>query len=95
MNVAFARRLPEACVKMHRWQWKAHCSGSVRSYLFLMLCDNWEDFVQVAKELVAADAHRTRLLVKRKREIWVFATEASVDGKAVATADIMCTQRVA
>ena len=34
-------------------------------------------------------------LVKRKREIWVFATEASVDGKAVATADIMCTQRVA
>jgi 3-hydroxyacyl-[acyl-carrier-protein] dehydratase len=34
-------------------------------------------------------------LVKRKREIWVFTTEASVDGKAVATADIMCTQRVA
>jgi 3-hydroxyacyl-[acyl-carrier-protein] dehydratase len=34
-------------------------------------------------------------LVKRKREIWVFGTEASVDGKPVATADIMCTQRVA
>ena len=33
-------------------------------------------------------------IVKRKREIWVFTTEASVDGKMVASADIMCTQRV-
>jgi 3-hydroxyacyl-[acyl-carrier-protein] dehydratase len=31
--------------------------------------------------------------LKRKREIWVFATEASVDGKLVASAEIMCTQR--
>ena len=33
-------------------------------------------------------------ILKRKREIWVFTTEASVDGKMVASADIMCTQRV-
>jgi 3-hydroxymyristoyl/3-hydroxydecanoyl-(acyl carrier protein) dehydratase len=33
--------------------------------------------------------------VKRKRKIWVFATEATVDGKPVAMAEIMCTQRVA
>jgi 3-hydroxyacyl-[acyl-carrier-protein] dehydratase len=32
-------------------------------------------------------------LIKRKREIWVFSTEAAVDGKTVATAEIMCTQR--
>jgi 3-hydroxyacyl-[acyl-carrier-protein] dehydratase len=32
-------------------------------------------------------------LIKRKRDIWVFSTEASVDGKTVATAEIMCTQR--
>jgi 3-hydroxyacyl-[acyl-carrier-protein] dehydratase len=33
-------------------------------------------------------------VLKRKREIWVFDTEASVDGKLVASAEIMCTQRV-
>lgn len=32
-------------------------------------------------------------LIKRKRDIWVFSTEAGVDGKTVATAEIMCTQR--
>ena len=32
-------------------------------------------------------------ILKRKREIWVFATEATVDGKLVASAEIMCTQR--
>jgi len=32
-------------------------------------------------------------LVKVKRGIWVFNTEASVDGKVAATAIIMCTER--
>ena len=32
-------------------------------------------------------------LLKRRREIWVFACNASVDGKAVASAEIMCTAR--
>ncbi len=32
-------------------------------------------------------------VIKIKRGIWVFDCEASVDGKAVATAEIMCTER--
>jgi 3-hydroxyacyl-[acyl-carrier-protein] dehydratase len=32
-------------------------------------------------------------LLKRRREIWVFACTASVAGKAVASAEIMCTAR--
>jgi len=32
-------------------------------------------------------------LIKTKRGIWVFDTEASVDGKTAATAVIMCTER--
>jgi 3-hydroxyacyl-[acyl-carrier-protein] dehydratase len=32
-------------------------------------------------------------LTKQKRGIWVFDTEASVDGKTAATAVIMCTER--
>jgi 3-hydroxyacyl-[acyl-carrier-protein] dehydratase len=32
-------------------------------------------------------------LIKTKRGIWVFDTEASVDGSTVATAVIMCTER--
>ena len=32
-------------------------------------------------------------VLKHKREIWVFATEAKVDGGIVASAEIMCTAR--
>jgi len=32
-------------------------------------------------------------LIKTKRGIWVFDTEATVDGKTAATAEIMCTER--
>jgi 3-hydroxyacyl-[acyl-carrier-protein] dehydratase len=32
-------------------------------------------------------------VIKTKRGIWVFDCEASVDGKTVATAEIMCTER--
>ena len=32
-------------------------------------------------------------LLRAKRGIWVFACEASVDGKVVATAEIMCTEQ--
>jgi 3-hydroxyacyl-[acyl-carrier-protein] dehydratase len=32
-------------------------------------------------------------LLRAKRGIWVFACEASVDGKLVATAEIMCTEQ--
>lgn len=32
-------------------------------------------------------------LVKSKRNIWVFDCEASVDGKVVASAEVMCTSR--
>lgn len=32
-------------------------------------------------------------LVKRRRGIWVFATEATIDDKLVASAEIMCTAR--
>ena len=32
-------------------------------------------------------------LLKRRREIWVFTAEAKVDGKMVASAEIMCTAR--
>jgi len=32
-------------------------------------------------------------LIKTRRGIWVFATEATVDGKTAATAEIMCTER--
>jgi len=32
-------------------------------------------------------------VIKRRREIWVFSTEAKVDGKVVASAEIMCTAR--
>jgi len=32
-------------------------------------------------------------LKRAKRGIWVFATEASVDGKVVASAEIMCTEQ--
>lgn len=32
-------------------------------------------------------------LLKRKREIWVFAAQAKVDGGLVASAEIMCTAR--
>jgi 3-hydroxyacyl-[acyl-carrier-protein] dehydratase len=33
------------------------------------------------------------VLMRTKRGIWVFKTEASVDNKIVATAEIMCTER--
>ncbi len=33
-------------------------------------------------------------LLKRRRGIWVFSAEAKVDGKLVASAEIMCTARV-
>jgi 3-hydroxyacyl-[acyl-carrier-protein] dehydratase len=32
-------------------------------------------------------------VLKNRREIWVFAAEAKVDGKMVASAEIMCTAR--
>jgi 3-hydroxyacyl-[acyl-carrier-protein] dehydratase len=32
-------------------------------------------------------------VLKNRREIWVFAAEAKVDGKIVASAEIMCTAR--
>lgn len=32
-------------------------------------------------------------LIKTRRGIWVFDTEATVDGKTAATAEIMCTER--
>ncbi|MCB1797583.1 MAG: 3-hydroxyacyl-ACP dehydratase FabZ [Gammaproteobacteria bacterium] len=32
-------------------------------------------------------------VLKHRREIWVFAAEAKVDGSAVASAEIMCTAR--
>lgn len=32
-------------------------------------------------------------VIKNKREIWVFSAEAKVDGKQVASAEIMCTAR--
>lgn len=32
-------------------------------------------------------------VLKTRREIWVFAAEANVDGKMVASAEIMCTAR--
>ena len=32
-------------------------------------------------------------VIKTRRGIWVFDTEASVDGKTAATAEIMCTER--
>lgn len=32
-------------------------------------------------------------LVKKRRDIWVFESKATVDGKVVASADIMCTAR--
>lgn len=32
-------------------------------------------------------------VLKNRRDIWVFATEASVDGSMVASAEIMCTAR--
>ena len=32
-------------------------------------------------------------VLKNRREIWVFAAEATVDGKTVASAEIMCTAR--
>jgi 3-hydroxyacyl-[acyl-carrier-protein] dehydratase len=32
-------------------------------------------------------------VLKHRREIWVFAAEAKVDGKLVASAEIMCTAR--
>lgn len=32
-------------------------------------------------------------VIKHKREIWVFSAEAKVDGKLVASAEIMCTAR--
>lgn len=32
-------------------------------------------------------------VLKHRREIWVFAAEAKVDGKMVASAEIMCTAR--
>ena len=32
-------------------------------------------------------------VLKNRREIWVFSAEASVDGKMVASAEIMCTAR--
>lgn len=32
-------------------------------------------------------------VIKNRRDIWVFATQAKVDGKVVASAEIMCTAR--
>jgi 3-hydroxyacyl-[acyl-carrier-protein] dehydratase len=37
--------------------------------------------------------HLEVVLLKRRREIWVFDCVAKVDGKAVASAEIMCTAR--
>ena len=38
--------------------------------------------------------HLAAALIKRKRGIWVFETEARVEGKTVAGAEILCTARV-
>jgi 3-hydroxyacyl-[acyl-carrier-protein] dehydratase len=44
--------------------------------------------------VVPGDQLRLSVTVtKQKRGIWVFDTEATVDGKTAATAVIMCTER--
>ena len=52
------------------------------------------DKVRFKRPVVPGDQlHFEVEVLKRRREIWVFNAEAKVDGKTVASAEIMCTAR--
>jgi 3-hydroxyacyl-[acyl-carrier-protein] dehydratase len=52
------------------------------------------DKVRFKRPVVPGDQlHFEVEVLKRRREIWVFNAEAKVDGKMVASAEIMCTAR--
>ena len=53
------------------------------------------DKARFKRPVVPGDQLRLEVQVlKQRRDIWVFDCVASVDGKAVATAEVMCTARV-